>query len=153
MIISSEGSNKFKIKCKEGTIFVGDNIKINDFEISGPGEYEIGGISVERIDDISIICSEDMTLVYLNSNKPLKDKELEKVEETDILFMPFGEIVDLKVSMELSNQIEPKVLIPTRYKSIEDMKKIKDIVPEIIKEYKISKNLLPEERKIIVINE
>ena len=37
----------FKIKGKTGVVAVGEKIVINDnFTIDGPGEYEVGGVSV-----------------------------------------------------------------------------------------------------------
>ena len=153
MTITFHGEGEFKIKCKEGVICTSEKLQINDMVITRPGEYEIAGISVESIDGIFIFYAEDMNLVYLKRNKILNDTELEKVESADILFMPVGKIIEPKIALEITNQIEPKILIPMYYDSMDELKKIGGISPEAVDQLKISKNLLPqEERKMVALN-
>jgi len=153
MTINFKGGGVFEIKCKEGTIVTGEKIKINNFELPGPGEYEVGGISAEHVDGIFIFSAEDMNFVYLSRKKILNNTELEKVEGTDILFLPVGKIIDIKNALELANQIGPKIVVPMYYDSIDELKKIEGITPEILDQLKISKNILPqEERKIIALD-
>lgn len=153
MTITFYGKNKFKIKCKEGIITTGESIKINDFTLTEPGEYEVAGISVENIDGIYNFFAEDINMTYLKRNKILTNTELEKVEGADILFLPVGEIIEPKTALEIANQIEPKILIPMHYQSVEELKKIKEFSPEVIDELKLSKNAFDtEERKVIALN-
>lgn len=153
MIITFHGQGDFKIKAKEGTILTGDKITINDFVISGPGEYEVAGISAEQIDGIFVFRAEEMTLTYLKRKNILNDQELEKVKDTDILFVPVSEIMEPKTALEVANQIEPRILIPMFYKSLSEFQKIEGISPKIMDQLKISKNLLPEEeREVVALN-
>lgn len=153
MTITFQGKGNFKIKCKEGTIATGEKMKINDFEASGPGEYEVKGISLEVIDGINIFQAEEMTLTYLSRKTSLDDKELEKVKDTDILFIPVSEIMEAKTSLEIINQIEPRIVIPMFFESLDEFQKIEGISPKIMDQLKISKNLLPEEeREVIALN-
>lgn len=153
MTITFEGGGKFKIKCKDASIITGETIRINDFEINGPGEYEVAGISAESIDGVTNFYVEDINLTYLRRSKILNNEELEKVEGTDVLFLPVGEIIDPKIAMEVANQIEPKILILMHYKSIDELQQIKGLVPEVMDELKLTKNmLLQEERRTIALN-
>jgi hypothetical protein len=153
MIITFNGGGNFKIKCKDAIITTGDSIKINNFSIDGPGEYEVAGISAENIDGITNIYVEDMNITYLKKNKSLTNEELEKVEGTDVLFLPVGEIIDPKIAVEVANQIEPKILILMHYKSVDELQQIKGLNAEIMDELKLSKNALSqEERHTIALN-
>jgi len=152
MTITYQGDGKFKIKCKEGIIETGEHIKINNFEITGPGEYEVAGLSVEMLPGIGMIYAEDMNIVYF-AKDTLTESELEKVENTDILMIPVDEKMTAKSALEIANKIEPKIIIPMYYKSIDEFTKLEGISPEKLPELKVSKNILPEEeRKVVVLN-
>lgn len=153
MIITFHGQGEFEIKAKETNIHLGEKITVGDFEITGPGEYEIKGVSAESIDGIFVFQSEDINLTYLKRKHSLNNSELEKVKDTDILFVPVSGIMDPKTALEVSNQIEPKILVPMFYESIDDFQKIEGISPEVMDQLKISKNFLPEEeRKVVALN-
>jgi len=153
MNINYQGEGNFKIKAKEGNIILGEKIQINEFTIPGAGEFEVAGISAESIDGIFTFQSEDMNLTYLKRKNILDDKELERVKDTDILFVPISEWLETKTAIEVINQIEPKIVIPMFYKNVDDVKLLGDASPEIIDLLKISKANLPvEDRRIIAIN-
>jgi L-ascorbate metabolism protein UlaG (beta-lactamase superfamily) len=153
MIITYRGDDSLLIKCKEGTITTNGSIKINDFDISENGEYEVGGIIAESVEGIYTFQSEDINLTFIKRNKALSASELEIVKDTDILFVPISEIMDAKTALEVANQIEPRILIPFHYKSIEEFSKIEGIDPEFMDTLKITKNQLPEEeRKVIALH-
>lgn len=127
MLISRK--NKIiKIKSKEANLDIEPSqIKIDNFIINSPGEYETKGVFVEAITQgIYIISLEQMRICY--SNKPkLTDKELETINNIDIL---------LAISKKLINQIEPKLVI--LIKSITDKISIKkkDLPKEGVKTWK-----------------
>ncbi|OGD67019.1 hypothetical protein A3F08_03675 [Candidatus Berkelbacteria bacterium RIFCSPHIGHO2_12_FULL_36_9] len=152
MTINFHGEGNFEIKCKEGTVITGEKMKINEFEIPGAGEYEVTGISAEMTDGIFTFRSEDMNLTYLRRKNPLNDSELERVKDTDILFIPIFELMESKTAIEVINQIEPKIVLPMFYQTIEQVKEIEGLSPETSDQLKITKlNLPQEERKVIVL--
>jgi len=102
MLISKKG-DIIKIRGKEAGLEISlSGAKINDFIIKGPGEYEIKNIFVEAISqDVYVITLEDTRICLLNKSK-LSDKELEAVDNIDVL------ITD---DQGLIGEIEPSLVI------------------------------------------
>ncbi|MCK4454289.1 MBL fold metallo-hydrolase [Candidatus Parcubacteria bacterium] len=105
-------------------------IKTRDyFFIDEPGEYDIKdvfiqGISIEANEkekgkneaaNIYIIEAEGIRVCHLGSikEKELKNGQLEKIGNVDILMVPVGE--DAQVSAKIVSQIEPRIVIPMFY--------------------------------------
>lgn len=155
MIITYSGEGKFEIKTRQAKILTGDKIKINDFEIPGSGEYEIGEIQTEVIDGITIFRSEGISLSYLDKRKKaIEEKELERMSDIDILFIPVGggEVFDAKEASAAIAEIEPKIVVPMHYKDIAQFTKVEGATGEPQDSLKISKDSLPEdERQVIVL--
>lgn len=107
-------------------------IKGEPYIISGPGEYEIKGIFIQGIltfhdkkegaqlgiNTIYLFKIEEIWLAHLGDlGHKLDDKQLEKLEEVDILFLPVGgkSMLGPKEANEVLNEIEPKIVIPMHY--------------------------------------
>jgi L-ascorbate metabolism protein UlaG (beta-lactamase superfamily) len=101
------------------------------FVISGPGEYELKGITArgflsetkyggeKRINTIYKISLEGINLVFLG---PLSDAALSadvksEIEDADILFVPIGggDVLDAGIAHKLAVGIEPSMIIPMHY--------------------------------------
>ena len=90
--------------------------------------------------------------MYLTKDT-LTEAELEKVENTDILLIPVDEKMSAKSALNIANRIEPKILIPMYFKTLDEFNKLEGISPEKLPELKINKSLMPqEERKVVVLN-
>lgn len=104
--------------------------------LHGPGEYEIGGMSIQgtagesqydgsfHINTIYTFRFQDMDVCFLG---PISGRELpagaqELMEEIDILFVPIGGDPTLSAAdaYKLAMQIEPKIVIPTHFDSVDD---------------------------------
>lgn len=100
---------------------------------SGPGEYEVGDISVIGIsakpfmnDDsgktvtmYKLVSSELSMLITGHILGELTGPELEKVGSVDILFVPVGNsgyTLDPLGALKLIKDLEPKIVVPTHYK-------------------------------------
>lgn len=90
------------------------------FLISGPGEYEIGGVFVQSIDTQTkkpfyLIESEEITVCYISSLKQ-EDVNLE-LNNIDILIIDInGSSSDrAKDVAKIVAQVEPKIVIPMGY--------------------------------------
>lgn len=156
---------------------VGKTVRKEPFVISGPGEYEILGISVFGIasfhdnsggkergkNTIYIINLDGMRLVHLGDlGHKLDDQQLEEVNGADILFVPVGGVytVGPKEAVEVVGQIQPKIVIPMHYKVpglTLDLVPVDEFLKEMGVEVKpvprlvISKDKLPEEREVVVL--
>lgn len=151
------GEGKFQIKTKVATINTGEQIKINDFIIPGPGEYEVAGVEVENRDGMTFFRAEDINIIYLDKRKkPFDEKEVESIDDDmDILMIPIGggEVFDPKEALTAIGEIEPKIVIPMHFTDITEFSKVEGISFEKIDALKINKSsLTEEERKIIILN-
>jgi len=149
------------------------------FIIKGPGEYEVSGVSIFGVatyhdnslgkergrNTIYIIIMDGIRLAHLGDlGHVLTDEQLEEVNGVDILFIPTGGIytLDAKEAVEVIGQIEPRVVIPMHYQlpglkiklnPVEDFLKemgLKEIKP--LDKLVISRERLPEEREVVVLN-
>ncbi len=108
------------------------------FAITGPGEYERAGVTIqgflskslyglsknqtEAVNTVYAVELEDMTIVHLGA---LSDKELpayarEAIDEVDILFVPIGGdgVLTPAAAHELAVSLEPKIIVPMHWSGI-----------------------------------
>lgn len=143
------------------------------FLIDAPGEYEIKNIFIYSIpvvdkENTSLIFSIEIagiTIVHLGRiNRVLKEEELEKVEEADILMIPVGgrEVLDAKEATRVISQIKPKLIIPMYYRipgislALDSLGKFCQEMglgrPEKMEKLKLSQKELPDgEMKVVVL--
>lgn len=142
------------------------------FLIDKAGEYEKGGVYFGgvKINNnghlIFTIEAEDLHLLYCGSLPRLPaDKEIENIENIDILFVPVGGhgALTAKEAAELVNELEPRVVIPVFYKlpglkmnldaAEAFLKLVGAKAPETQERLKIVKKDLPqEETKVYLLN-
>ncbi len=101
------------------------------FVVSGPGEYEIGtvtvrGFGVETIYDkkthfntIYQVRLEDMNIIFLGavSTPEIDPKILGELGDIDILFVPIGggDVLEVPQASKLAVKLEAKLVIPMHY--------------------------------------
>ena len=116
------------------------------FVVSGPGEYEIKGITVkgfasktkyggeERINTVYSINLEGMNLCFLGAigENELPKEIVEGIGDVDILFIPIGGdgVLDPVRAERISVEIEPKIIIPMHYGEVGE----KDALKKFLKE-------------------
>lgn len=153
------------------------------FVISGPGEYEIKGIKVTGIgsfhdesqgkergpNTIYLVEAEGVFLCHLGDlGHKLNDNQLKKLEKVDVLFVPVGGFytIDAKVAVEVTAQVEPKVVIPMHFRPEKANKAvglkllpltdfIKEIgeTPKVEKELNLGRKDLGDEKLSVVVLE
>ena len=125
------------------------------FIINGPGEYDVKGVFVRGIPmntgakkeekkssvdrrAIYSINAEGINIAFLGnfSENTLTESEEEALGEADILIIPVGGKggLDDSSATELSNQLEPFIIIPSHYKT-SGLKIKLDSVDEFLKEF------------------
>jgi L-ascorbate metabolism protein UlaG (beta-lactamase superfamily) len=116
MQIKILNKENLEIKTKEATVVGGKIVKINNIELLGPGEYEIGGIEVFGLfDNIYIFHVEGMAVGYFAGlNRELTEKEIQSLSIVEIAILPVGggEVLDSKKALDLAKLIDPKIIIP-----------------------------------------
>ncbi|MFA6909268.1 MAG: MBL fold metallo-hydrolase [Patescibacteria group bacterium] len=103
------------------------------FIIDGPGEYEVRNVFVYGVpgfhdtkqgSDTGVVTMyaiefEGLTVAHLGDigTPELTPKQLEKLEDVDILMIPIGGVytVDAKGAAKIISQIEPRIVIPMHY--------------------------------------
>ena len=120
------------------------------FAITGPGEYERAGVTVqgflskskyglakgqeEAVNTIYAMELEDMTLVHLGA---LADAELsaearDSIDEVDILFVPVGGdgVLTPAKANEIAVALEPKIIIPMHWSGMGQPKSLEAFLKE-----------------------
>lgn len=108
------------------------------FAITGPGEYERAGVTVqgflskskyglakgqeEAVNTIYAVELEGMTLVHLGAlaEKELPKEAREGIDEVDVLFVPVGGegVLTPAAAHELAVSLEPKIIVPMHWSGI-----------------------------------
>ena len=125
------------------------------FVVSGPGEYERGGITVqgfltksryglakgesEAVNTMYTVGLEGMTLVHLGA---LSDAELPKearegIDEVDVLFVPVGGlpgqgngVLSSAEAGKLATALEPHIIVPMHWSGIGEPKSLERFLKE-----------------------
>ncbi len=156
-----------------------DKLKTKSFIIDGPGEYEVGGVSVVGVpvfhDGVSgeergsntvfVIEIDGLRIVHLGDlGHKLSEENLEEIGAVDVVLVPVGGTytIDAKAAKEVVSQVDPWIAIPMHYKTAdfglkeiagleEFMKEMgkADIVP--IPKLVISADKLPTEMEVVVL--
>jgi L-ascorbate metabolism protein UlaG (beta-lactamase superfamily) len=120
------------------------------YEIRGPGEYEIAGVSVIGIptyhdaekgrsqgrNTVYLIEIDDVTVCHLGDlGHRLDDSEAEAVSSPDVLLVPVGGHTALggAAAAEVVRQLEPRYVVPMHY-SIPGLKVALDPIDRFLKE-------------------
>lgn len=153
-----------------------DNVKGYQRLITGPGEYEIGGVFVigapmhnKEVDppkyNVAYMFDYDgLNIVHLGDLDHVPHQStIESMGNTDIVLVPVGGGGGLNATQaaEVISMLEPGIVIPMHYKTDESVLEL-DAVDKFLKEMgvsriqqeetlKISKNSLPEQTQIVVL--
>jgi hypothetical protein len=103
----------------------------NPFIISGPGEYEIGGIFIKGMPSVSHLDGKELinTIYYLSvdsmnicflgalSDPTLNSETVSALDEIDILFVPIGGdgVLTPAEAYKVAVSLEPKIIIPIHF--------------------------------------
>lgn len=116
------------------------------FVISGPGEYEVGGIFVkgfaspshydgaEHINTIYSFSVDGMNICFIGAHDgaDLSTEVKEGIDGVDILFVPIGGdgVLNAVEAAKLAVKIEPKIVIPIHYGEVGDKGALKIFLKE-----------------------
>lgn len=151
------------------------------FVISGPGEYEVAGVTVVGYgsfhDDkkgeergkntIYKMTVDGIRIAHLGDlGHKLSEELVDKLGDVDILLLPVGGFytVDAATAVEVVSQIEPLVVIPMHYKregmgkgfeEVEGVDKFLKLMGaegvEKLNKYTVSRDRLPENTTVVVL--
>ena len=120
------------------------------FAVTGPGEYERGGVVIQgflshskyglekgqeqAVNTIYSVQLEDMTLVHLGAlaDAELSQEARESIDEIDVLFVPIGGdgVLSAAKAHELAVSLEPKIIVPMHWSGIGQPKALEAFLKE-----------------------
>lgn len=110
MQIQKTKSNELEIKTKRASIVFDGYVKVNDVELEGAGEYEVGGVAIQGMDDNTYIFQvEDLTIGFINFKGKISKEDVEKLSSADVLVVRLDG--DVRSAVEQVGQIEPNVSV------------------------------------------
>jgi hypothetical protein len=117
MQITHRSAGQFELKSREAVVGLGRSITIGEYQIPGPGEYEVAGVMVEESAHTTRIVVDDFKIGFLGSgSKKLSAEELEQLGSVDILFVVVdgadSEAFSPKEFATLLGQFEAPIAIP-----------------------------------------
>lgn len=146
------------------------------FQVAGPGEYEISQTEIEGIAAVSKgscfsdsnkltiyqILLDGISQVFLGTIAKLPQNLVEQLGTVDILFLPVGGKVSLepKEAASVITTLEPAIVIPIHFSEGEKdglgtldkfLAQVGKIPTETSNKLQITKDKLPEEVKIVVL--
>ena len=155
--------------------------KITDavLKVTGPGEYEVNGVSVTGVstfhdkekgeqrgrNTVYNISIDGLNIVHLGDlGHTLSEEQTEEIGSTDILLVPVGSVytIDAKGASDIVSQLEPKIVIPMHY-ALPGLKFELEPLENFLKEMgfegtqplpklSITKDKLPGELQVVVLN-
>ncbi|MBN1231105.1 MAG: MBL fold metallo-hydrolase [Anaerolineales bacterium] len=183
----SEAVGYHSLKLKADIVTVSHDVPGHNFlpavkgaawEITGPGEYEIGGVFLTSIstggkkgtamEDRNIACVFDydgINVVHLGNMQSVPNRtEIDALGTVDIALVPVGGGSSLTAAKaaETISMIEPGIVIPMHFKtpqSIMQLSGLNQFLKEMgldakvkpLETLKINKNGIPEETQVIVL--
>ncbi len=147
-------------------------------KITGPGEYEVKGISVTGVstfhdmeqgaqrgrNTVYNIGIDGLNVVHLGDlGHKLSEEEVDEIGSTDILLVPVGGTytIDAKLASDIVSQLEPKIIIPIHYKLPGlkfELAPVEDFLKEMgfenaapAPKLSITKDKLPEEMQVVLL--
>jgi hypothetical protein len=132
----------------------GSRYTINQVELPGPGEYEVGEIFAEITPALAHFHLEDIVLVVrLDDTGPVTSADFEQLEQADIFLLTpkSAEWSDLETALKLSAKIEPKVVVLAGVDAPELLTKLASQSPQIVESLKLAAKDLPEEGQQLYI--
>lgn len=143
MDITTLGRAGYRLKGKNASVSVENGRVVVDrdkpFEISAPGEYEVGGVSVVGVDDpngkIYVVELDGLRTAFLmDVTTKLSEGQVEEIGPVDIAVIPV-------LNPELATQVDPWVIICEKGSES----------PPIAK-YSVTSDKLPTETQTVILD-
>lgn len=149
--------------------------------VKGPGEYEIGGVSIFGIhtyhgakqgaergpNTVYVINIDGIKICHLGDlGHTLTEEQVGEIGAVDVLLIPVGGVytIDSSQASEVVSSLEPKVVIPMHYsmpdlnqETFAKLSEVEEFVKELGLEpvrdskYAITSDKLPEEMQLVIL--
>lgn len=177
MEITKLGEHCFKIKGRQASLLIAPSAELKNLRahilllstrgkvpkikgepvvIFGPGEYEVRQVRVlgikEKGKGVYKIEMDGLSCLYLGDlEEEISEEKVELLGSIDILFLPLKRA---KAASFLVSQFEPLIVIPTAEEEVEEFLKEEGIEKvERLSKFTLTKEELPEERRIVILKQ
>ena len=149
MQIQVNKAGELELKTKSAAIVFNEAVRVNGIELEGAGEYEIGGISVEGIDEgIYLFQLEDIVVGSANFKGKISKEDLERLSSAEVLVVRLdGSISE---AVEQANQTDPQIIIYAGSPSARESVKASGVALEGDSSLKIVKSDLQNKRAYFI---
>ncbi|GEM_PF-2577910 len=151
----SRKDNTLIIKTADVSVELNDSIHIADFEVPGPGEYDVNGVSAivlpEKI-STAVLGIEGLQVMYLDRPYEI-DKDNENFSNIDVLAVRVTSKEELKLADKNAKDLEPSGLILFGSLPLEDFKKELSLSTDPVDKLNVVPTSLPEEGTDITVLE
>lgn len=145
-----KSKNEIIIKTKKTEIFINGDTKINEIELDGCGEYEIGGVAVIGINDDSYIFQlEDMSLGVIDFKEKFCKEDVDKFSSVDVLLVKLDG--NIKEDVQKAGQMEPSILIFSGSEKAKEGVKSSGLTFEESENIKLSKADVGADQKVYFV--
>ena len=156
MQLSWQGQNLVIKSQTFSVVFATDTLKINDYVITDPGEYEVCGVSVKHVDGRYLFHIENLPLAFvpsLTNGNSISSEEIDELSSTDVLIMQLNDIDEKtqKQMSELVSKIDPKCLIVVCHSDTCSQIIAKEYNIEPVSDFKLTGSDLPEEGRNTIL--
>jgi len=156
-----------------------DGFSTRPYVITRPGEYEVSHIFVTVIrayhddkkgkergyNNVTLFEIENLSVCHLGDlGHILSQEQVERLGQVDILLVPVGggDALNAAQAAEVISLIEPSIVIPMHYQTPNYTGKLDPVgkffkemgtsAPEALSDLKVTRNTLPEETQLILLN-
>jgi len=156
-----------------------ESVKGNPLVISGPGEYEKAGVTVEGIktyhdktsgsergiNTVYHLIIDGINIVHVGDlGHKLTEEQSSLIDQTDVLMVPVGGTytINAEGASEVVSELEPSIVIPMHYALSDGKVELAGVEPflkemgveniEPVPKLSITKDKLPEETTVALLN-
>lgn len=152
MIFKTRG-NTLIAQEKKTIIEFGDKLKIGDIEISGPGEYEVGGILVFSPEEhIYSLRSAGIHIVYWQALNGKPNIESDALEDIDLMVLALGEKTSsIKDVAATINNLDPKDITLATPALRDKLIKSESLPTKEVEMWKVTQEETEKDRELILL--
>lgn len=134
-------------------ITFGDKLVIGEFEISGPGEYEVGGIMVASPEEgLYSIFDGGTHIVFWKAYNGGFQTDSKDLGQVDALVVALSkEKSTLKNVLQTINELAPSAVVPSSPELLEDLIKAESAPTVKTESYKVEASNDEKERQIVLL--
>lgn len=138
---------------KIATIEFGEQLKINDFIVPGPGEYEVGGVLVFAPEkDIYSLRVGELHVVYWRALNGQPKVESNVLGAIDVMVLALGEKTSsLKDVTETINNLEPVDIVLANPALREELIKTESLPTKKVETWKVAQEGAEKDRELILL--